>query len=201
MLLLHEPSEKLISRFLDSHRHSPFSYAEIGATQHEHPPGYRIDHNRVRLGFGRDIFEHAIQDLRLWKQFDLGWVKILPPEARIEVGAIVAIRAKTYGFWSLSACRVVYVIDEEAPVKKFGFAYGTLADHVERGEERFTIEWHPEDDSVWYDILAFSRPQHPLVKLGFPLARHLQRRFARDSLRKMAESVPHPLPVLVGENG
>ncbi len=193
MLLLREPSEKLINHFIDSQRHSPFSYPEIAATRGELPSDYIVDHNRVQLGVGRNTFEHAINDLRQWKQFDLGWVQILPPETRIELGAVVAICAKTYGFWSLSACRIVYLINEEAPVKKFGFAYGTLADHVARGEERFTIEWHREQNSVWYDILAISRPQHPLVKLASPLARRLQRRFARDSLQKMVESARHSL--------
>ena len=77
---------------------------------------------------------------------------------------------------------VVYVIDEP---RRFGFAYGTLPDHVERGEERFLIEWNANDNSVWYDILAFSRPQHPLVKLSSPLARKLQKQFARESLARM----------------
>ena len=59
-----------------------------------------------------------------------------------------------------------------------------LPDHVERGEERFTIEWQA-DDSVWYDILAFSRPQHLIAKLAFPYVRRLQKRFAMDSLNAM----------------
>jgi uncharacterized protein (UPF0548 family) len=84
---------------------------------------------------------------------------------------------------------VVYLINEDGPVKKFGFAYGTLASHVERGEERFTIEWHADDDSVWYDILAFSRPNKFIVKLGLPLTRMLQKRFARDSLAVLAKTV------------
>ena len=78
---------------------------------------------------------------------------------------------------------VVYVVDES---RRFGFAYGTLPDHVECGEERFLIEWQL-DDSVWYDIFAFSRPQHPLVRLSKPLARRLQKQFARDSLSKIRE--------------
>jgi len=73
-------------------------------------------------------------------------------------------------------------------VKRFGFAYGTLADHMESGEERFTVEWRRDDDSVWYDLLAFSRPRHPLARLGLRLSRALQRRFARDSLRAMARA-------------
>jgi uncharacterized protein (UPF0548 family) len=87
--------------------------------------------------------------------------------------------------WTLNACRVIYVVDEEEPSRRFGFAYGTLLDHVERGEERFLIEWNKKDDSVWYDILAFSQPRHPLVRLGTPYARMLQKRFARDSMAVM----------------
>ncbi len=98
---------------------------------------------------------------------------------------MIAILTNHFGFWSLNACRFVSLIDEERPVKKFGFAYGTLSSHVERGEERFTIEWHATDDTVWYDILAFSRPNQFLVRLGFPLARRLQKRFAKDSLSVM----------------
>src|SRR5262249_20824062 len=66
-------------------------------------------------------------------------------------------------------------------VQRYGFAYGTLPEHAESGEERFTVEWHEADDAVWYDILAFSRPHQLLVRLGYPLARRLQKRFARDS--------------------
>ena len=75
------------------------------------------------------------------------------------------MRARHFGFWSLNACRIVYTIDEEGPVVRFGFAYGTLPDHAEQGEERFSVEWHHEDGTVWYDILAFSRPNHPLASL------------------------------------
>ena len=75
---------------------------------------------------------------------------------------------RAFGTWSLSAARVVYLVEEGRPVRRFGFAYGTLPDHVETGEERFTVEWHENDDSVWYDILAFSQPQHPLIKLSSP---------------------------------
>jgi uncharacterized protein (UPF0548 family) len=79
------------------------------------------------------------------------------------------------------------LINENEPVQRFGFAYGTLPDHVERGEERFIVEWLLKDDSVWYDILAFSQPRHPLVRFSSPLARVLQNRFVRDSKRRMLE--------------
>jgi uncharacterized protein (UPF0548 family) len=105
----------------------------------------------------------------------------------VEVGTTVAVEARTFGFWSLNACRIVYTTNEDGLTKRFGFAYGTLPDHAERGEERFMIEWL-EDDSVWYDIYAFSRPQKAAVKLGLTLARMLQKRFSRDSLATMSKA-------------
>ncbi len=90
---------------------------------------------------------------------------------------------------SLNACRIVYVLEEDAPIRRYGFGYGTLAEHAEQGEERFSVEWHSGDDSVWYDILAFSRPNQWLVRAGYPLTRRLQRRFARDSMGAMAAAV------------
>jgi uncharacterized protein (UPF0548 family) len=61
-------------------------------------------------------------------------------------------------------------------------------EHAERGEERFTVEYHSDDQSVWYDLFAFSRPG-PLARLGYPVARSLQKRFARDSNLAMRRAV------------
>ena len=69
----------------------------------------------------------------------------------------MAVQARTFGFWSLSAARIVYVIEDAAPVKRFGFAYGTLPNHVECGEG------DSRSNSVKtalfsIDIYAFSHP-------------------------------------------
>ncbi|MEP6913665.1 MAG: DUF1990 domain-containing protein [bacterium] len=186
MFLLGKPSAERIRRFIVSQCELPFSYPEVGATRRALPAEYTIDHNRVKLGIGAEVFKRAVRSLENWKQFDLGWVRIVPEGTPVKVDAVVAILTRHFGFWSLNACRVVYLVEENEPVKKFGFAYGTLSSHVERGEERFTVEWDADDDSVWYDILAFSRPNKILVRLGFPLARLLQKRFARDSLSAMS---------------
>ena len=139
----------------------------------------------MRLGEGGETFDRAVAALRAWKMFDVGWVRILPAAAPLEVGTTVAVLARHYGFWSLNACRIAYLIEEDdGDVRRCGFAYGTLPEHGERGEERFTVEWR-RDDSVYYDLYAFSRPRSLLARAGYPLARRLQRRFARDSLRAM----------------
>ena len=190
MFLLNKPSEEFVRQFIASQQNLPFSYTQVGATEEpllDGPAGYQVDHNRISLGTGEETFQRSVTALQSWKQFDLGWVSVVPPGKPLEVGTTVAVQTKTFGFWSLNAARIVYVIDErQTQNSRFSFAYGTLPDHVERGEERFTIEWQA-DDSVWYDIYAFSRPKHPLARLSFPVTRMLQRRFVKDSLAVMRE--------------
>ena len=99
----------------------------------------------------------------------------------------MAVKARAFGTWSLSAARVVYLINETGATERFGFAYGTLQDHVETGEERFSVEWNLDDDSVWYDILAFSRPRHVLLRVAAKQARKLQKQFAQDSMQRMLQ--------------
>lgn len=181
MFTIKEPSAQDVENFISRQHNSEFTYTEVGATNATPPAGYKVDRNRVQLGRGEATYKRAVEALKEWRQFDLGWVTVVPRGVEIEVGATVAVKARAFGSWSLNAARVVYVIDES---RRFGFAYGTLPDHVECGEERFLIEWLP-DDSVWYDILAFSKPRHPLVRLSFPLARLLQKRFARESLHRI----------------
>ena len=189
MFLLTKPSAAQVRHLIAAHRDLPFSYPETGATRTTPPPGYDVDHNRVQLGVGELCFKRAVSAIRIWKQFELGWVQALPADTPIEVNAAVGVLARHLGFWSLNVSRIVYLTDENGPVEKFGFAYGTVTSHVERGEERFTVEWHHDDDSVWYDILAFSRPNKVIVKIGSAYARWLQKRFAQDSLKVMTEAV------------
>jgi uncharacterized protein (UPF0548 family) len=92
-------------------------------------------------------------------------------------------------FWSLNFCKIVYVTDEDGPIRRFGFAYGTLLEHAEQGEERFTIEWHRHSDLVCYEILSFSRPGNMAAKVAYPVACWLQSRFLRHSLAAMADAV------------
>ena len=155
------------------------------------PSGYVVDHTRIRLGEGAGVFTAAKVALGRWEQFQLGWVEAWSPDDPIRAGNDVAVAGRSLGLWWLNACRIVYVVDEPiGTVVKFGFAYGTLPEHAESGEERFLIEWdRAGDGSVWYDILAFSRPNQFLARLGQPWVRRLQKRFGRDSSQAMVRAV------------
>ena len=186
------PSDDEIRRFISGQKDSGFSYSEVGASATAAPTGYNVDHNRIRLGKGEDTWQGAANAIRAWKMFSMPWVSLQWPSAPILVGTDVAVSVHHFGFYSLNACRIVYVVDEEGPIKRFGFAYGTLAEHAESGEERFTIEWNRDDDRVWYDILAFSRPQQVLARVGYPLSRLLQKRFAAGSKAAMLQAIRDP---------
>ncbi len=185
MPLLRKPSPNVIQRFLAAQAQLEFSYAAVGATAITPPPGFVVDHTRAKLGEGEPVFLAAKAALTRWEHFRLGWVEAGPSETPIQTGSCVAVVARVMGFWWLNACRIVYVVNETGAVARFGFAYGTLPGHAESGEERFMVEWDRASNAVWYDILAFSRPNHPLARLGYPLTRKTQRRFARDSVRAM----------------
>ncbi len=189
MLRLGKPSRQAVGGFLEDQRRHELSYAEVGATATVPPSGYVVDHTRNTIGRGEKAFLAAQAALERWQQFELGWLQAEPKETPLEAGAVVAVAAHAAGLWMLNACRIVYVVDESDETRRFGFAYGTLPEHVARGEERFLVEWSPATGDVWYDIFAFSQPRHVLAKLGYPVVRHTQRRFARESTAAMRRAV------------
>jgi uncharacterized protein (UPF0548 family) len=189
VFLLREPTEAQIRRYRDREAARPFSYRAVGATAAPPPPrGWTVDHNRIRLGAGPAVWERAVGALRRWEMFHLGWARLWPPAAPITAGTTLVVVSRQAGLWALNASRIVYTLDAPGPPRRCGFAYGTLPGHAERGEERFLVE-QDAAGAVWYDILAFSRPRHPLAILGFPVTRRVQRRFARDSLAAMRRAV------------
>jgi uncharacterized protein (UPF0548 family) len=199
MFVLARPRPQRVDAFLAGQRSAAFSYSEVGATRGGvAPAGYTLDRNRLRLGYGAAVFERAAAALRAWRMTTLAWSSVWPTGAPVVPGTTVAVVMHHYGFWSMNACRIVYVVDDDGPgasgVRRAGFAYGTLPDHGAIGEERFAVEWHAVDDSVWYDLYAFSRPGSLLARVGSPFARRLQRRFARDSKAAMAAAASAGTP-------
>ncbi len=185
MILLKPPSKLQIKSILKRTEDGKFSYPEIGHSIHnKHIKGYDNDFNRIRLGEGEEVFNAACGAICTWKMFPGGWAWIEPAHAPIGKGQNVVMIAKVMGLYWVNTCRIVYLLDETEPVRRYGFAYGTLGQHVEQGEELFSIEWLP-DDSVWYVLRAYSKPRFWLAKLGHPLARLYQRKFVRASQRAM----------------
>jgi uncharacterized protein (UPF0548 family) len=150
------------------------------------PSGFVRDFSRIVLGRGNGAFDAAREAMRNWTEFDLGWVQVANPSAPVADGQVVAVIAHTAGLWTVNLSRIVETVD--AP-RQFGFLYATTPMHVERGEERFLIERDEAGGEVRYTIEAVSRPRALLARLGYPFTRAMQRRFARESLARMAAAV------------
>ena len=199
MFSLRKPTTKRIDRLLSSQAELAYSYEAVGATSGEAPAGYDQDCLRVCLGRGRADFEVACRAVRHWRMFPDGWTSIHPRQPTITEGTTVAVLARCFRVWWLNPCRIVYTIDERNAagqsestgseiVGRFGFAYGTLPEHAERGEERFVVEIDA-DERVWYELSSFSQPRYWLARLFYPLARRLQHQFAHESTVQMQRAV------------
>jgi uncharacterized protein (UPF0548 family) len=189
MFSLRRPAESSIRRNLERARSLPGSYGialntQCGPDELHVPKGFVRDHTRSEIGCGTAAFEAGKAALHNWQQFDLGWVRVANPEAHIEAEEIVAVEVHALGLWSVNYSRILYVIDEP---DRFGFGYGTTALHAERGEERFLLEFYPVSGAVYFDLLAVSQPAHWLAWLAYPFTRSRQRKFARDSMRRMRQ--------------
>lgn len=190
------PTPARINRFIDTQRKLPFTYDEVGASRsirineaHPLPRRYHINHNRVRLGTGIELYEKAKAAVSRWEMFQLAWASICWPDTPIRQGSTIAILSKTNGIWTLNACRIAYMMEDFGDMERFGFGYGTLPGHVADGEERFMVEWNRPDDSVWFDIYSFAEPRDPMVRLALLYFRHLQKRFAHDAAAAIGKAL------------
>jgi uncharacterized protein (UPF0548 family) len=142
-------------------------------------------HSEIELGSGQETFERAVRAIQEWKVHERIGMSVTSQVPLVKENVDVVFQLRYYGLYITIACRVVKVTSDE---NTWGFAYGTLPHHVERGEELFVVE-HATDDTVWFKVRAHSRPGRPLVRIGSPVARHVQKVITARYLRAMKELV------------
>ena len=193
MARMRRPTEIEIAARLASS--AQFSYPEVGATKRLGPSPqesivatYDLDRHEFPMGVGRDLFERVRDSLLAWRHFEIPWLEFHGASTPVRTGQVVATLVSAAGFWFLNPCRVVYseLTPDEGDVA--AFAYGTLPGHAECGEERFQVSFNRTNGEVTYEICAFSRPAVLLARLGYPLARRLQRRFAASSAKALVRA-------------
>lgn len=190
MFLLSRPSPAAIATFLADAQAMPLSYAPIGIARARSVPGFRTDETTAVVGRGDADFAKASAALASWQHMRLRWLEVFPAAAPVDPGTTLALMIKHFGMWSLNACRVVYGVEESTGAySSIGFAYGTLRDHAERGEEIFQVTFDRLSGDVVYKIRAVSQPHALLAKLGTPAVRTLQARFRRDSCEALRLSM------------
>ncbi|XP_020200111.1 UPF0548 protein At2g17695 [Aegilops tauschii subsp. strangulata] len=150
--------------------------------------GFSVNRSRVLVGSGADAFGHAKSALLSWKHLALGWAEA-EPGTPVKIGARFCICYKEVVPWVMFPLQIAYVTDDNYDGGKrgkgggggvFAFGSGTLQGHLLAGEERFSVEVDAEE-RVWYEVVSFSKPAHPLSALCYPYVRLRQRHFARES--------------------
>src|ERR1700682_1378690 len=188
MFLTHRPSPRELEEFMAASRQLPLSYEQVGIAR-ESPKGFTVDEASAVVGNGQQAFERARIALTKRRHFGLGWVELFPRDAAIEPGTIVAVVVHHLGLWSLNGCRVVYGLGDMRTGANFGFAYGTLTNHSEMGEESFEVLLETESEEVVYKIRAVSKPRAALARIGYPITRVFQERFRRDSITSLRRAI------------
>ena len=159
------------------------TYAEVGATAGELPPGYNHLRRTVVLGHGLETFARASRAVMTWELHRRAGLIVDSDSPVAALGTDVRLG------WSVGlvhvkvSCRVVRVTDE---ANACGFAYGTLPGHPEQGEESFTIRLKPTG-AVMLEIVAFSRPSLWWARMGAPVSRLVQRRITARYLDALVE--------------
>jgi len=175
-----------MGRLVDQLQQAQPTYADIGATlDGVSPNGFHHDHYETVLGHGPETFERAVNGLKPWKAHRVPGIRVFPSEEEIQSGVTVLVTLGTKLLALAAPCRVVRVIDE---LDQWGFAYGTLPGHPEQGEEAFVVSTSP-DETVRFDIVAFSRPGDSVVRLSGPIGRGVQRVGTKGYLRALRQFV------------
>jgi uncharacterized protein (UPF0548 family) len=190
MFLLRRPTPDRIARFIVESQALPLSYGPVGLA-HTGADGFTVDEGVGVVGTVVEAFPKAVAALSAWQHFALGWVQLFPEAASIAPGTVVAVAVRHLGFWSLNGCRVLYSTGDPQG-QTFGFAYGTLTNHAECGEELFEVSRDPRTNVVSYRIRAVSRPRAFLARLGYPYTRVLQARFRVHSVQALRRAVERP---------
>lgn len=183
MFVKDEPTDDELRARGRALRHSPLTYTEVGATQGDPPPGYKHDRYERVLGVGDQVWADAKVAVMGWSAHRHAGVRVVPDTPPVE-GEVVVVSFKVPKAYVVAGCRVVLVVDEPDRV---GFAYGTLPGHPERGEESFMVH-RADDGTVTAVITVFSKAADPLVRLGSPIARRMQKRTARRYLEGLASA-------------
>jgi uncharacterized protein (UPF0548 family) len=186
VILLPVWNRRGVEGVLDRAEAAAVTYPEQGETRSEQlPAGYQHDRHELGLGHGEGAWERAREAIRRWEAHRSAGFTITPTTAAIEPGTTI-VASRSLGPVILAIpCRIVYRTHEP---NRFGFAYGTLPGHPERGEEAFHVV-RQSDSSVTAQIVAFSRPADIPTRLAAPIARRVQAMATKQYLEGIASYV------------
>ena len=172
MILVKGDHEKVLNGLLQLSAEYELTYSERGQTRSDNlPAGYRHDRVTLQVGQGHRDWNRAQDAIRTWRLHHHAGFKVTPPNAPLEEGRTVIVSRNIGPVLVAAPCRIVYVTDSG---NRFGFAYGTLPGHPERGEEAFHVVQR-DDGTVFAEIVVFSIHAELLTRLAGPAARLIQK--------------------------
>jgi uncharacterized protein (UPF0548 family) len=184
---LGRPGADELDELLDRARRSPLTYDHVGSTLRDAgeptPPGVRTE--RLELGVGGAAFDAAVAGLRSWACHRGLPAGVHPADAPIAVGTSLLVVLGVGPVFVVVPDRIVAVVDEP---RRFGFAYGTLEGHQERGEESFVVE-HLDDDRVVATIAVDAGAATLAARLASPAVGWFQRLAVGRYLRGLRDEV------------
>lgn len=157
------------------------TYAEVGASLGELPPGYHHQDRSRLVGTGESTFEASAERILSW-QMQLGaGLRVRAEGSRVEADTVVEVGLGlgSVRFWA--PCRILRLVDEPG---RRGFTYGTLPGHAEVGEEAFLVTID-ELERVRTQVRAFSRQGPAWARALDPGIRLLQSHVAGRYLRAL----------------
>jgi len=167
------------------------TYDHVGSTLAPQDWPERRPHVETRtLGRGRRCFDAAADGLRAWACHRGIHATVHPHDAPIEVGRDVLVVLAAGPVSITVPDRIVAVVDEP---RRFGFAYGTLDGHQERGEEGFLVELL-EDGSVRGTIRVDAVPATSPARLLGPAVLAVQHLAVRRYLAALRDHVRRVAP-------
>lgn len=144
------------------------------------PDGFHHLELERRLGRGDAAYKRAAEALMTYgAQRGIG---LRPQATSPRAAAGVDILSRLGGVVPVP-CRVVWAVDEP---RRTGFGYGTLAGHVENGEEGFLVERRGEE--VYAVVRAYSNPAWAVARMAGPLLWRGQQLAALGYVRALARA-------------
>lgn len=180
------PSDSTLLDLLKEQSNCELTYDSFGMAEAGLPiEGYRTTNRSVDLGNGRAVFDRAVSSIQHWQVHERAGLLVTPKGFGVTEGTQVVLLLRLLVGYVTVACRVVAISQS---TDRWGFVYGTLPHHVERGEELFIVE-QARDGMVSFTVRAMSRPGHFLTSVGAPFARAVQRRATDRYLKAMVDLV------------
>lgn len=180
------PKQRDLDRLRSAAERQKLSYEGVGGSiTGVHPPRYHWHSSELTVVADWESAKAAVAS---WAGHRSVGGVLAPEKPALTQGETMAFGVRVLGVWATGTCRIVDVIDDGT---RFGFSYGTLPHHPERGEEMFAV-LHNGDGTVTFRVAAFSRPAGLLTTMIGPVGRLIQRRMTSRYLNGFAAFATTP---------